>query len=317
MAVPYTSFGTVLGVGQESTWGTAVARTVWFPVVRSGLQRKPRWAPRNTISESTGSRNRRSKFLAEDMAGGPVTLEMTYEGFGYWLKHLLGQVTTTGVGPYVHTFSLARALPTGLTLEEVRGDSGNAEVYSGCKVGKGTITVEAGKVVTFAADIIARTSGGRTTAGTPTHTTSRDLPIVFSEAGSITWNALTLGAAKLEFVIDNKVATRLQIGDTKTKEPTPSDAMDVLVSVDLEYTEETMWTAFLAGTTSDLTVTFTDSGSRSLAVTANAAYLESLSDPIEGNGVIKRTATFRCTADSGSEGFVVALTNNQADAVAA
>ncbi len=316
MAVPYTSFGTVLGVGQESTYGTAAARGVWFPVIRSGLQRKPRWVPRATISESTTSRNRRGKFLAEDMAGGPVTLEMTYEGFGYWLKHLLGQVSTAGTGPYVHTFSLSRALPTGLTLEEIRGDSGSSEVFNGCKVGKGTITVEAGKVVTFAADIIARTSGGRVAAGTATHTTSRDLPLVFSEAGSILWNALTLGASKLEFAIDNKVATRLQVGSAETKEPTPSDAMDVLVSVDVEYTEETMWTAFLAGTTSDLTVTFT-SGARSLAVNANAAYIESMSDPIEGNGIIKRSVTFRCTADAGSEGFTIALTNTQSDAVAA
>jgi hypothetical protein len=32
------------------------------------------------------------------------------------LKHAFGSVTSAGGGPYVHTFALARALPTGLSF---------------------------------------------------------------------------------------------------------------------------------------------------------------------------------------------------------
>lgn len=315
MSLPFTGMGTCIGAGAESTWGTPVSASVWFPAVQWGLQRKLKRSRRSILCEST-SRNPRSSYVESDRSNGPITLEVTYEGFGMLLRHLFGASATTGPvsGDYTHTYTLARALPVGLTLTGVLGDSSYGEVFSGCKLAKGTLTIEAGKCATLAADVIAKTSGGRVAAATPSHTGSRDMPVVFDEAGTLTWNGGALGAKKVEISIDNKLAERAQLGDRNTKEPTPSDFMDIMIKVDLEYVANTLWTGLLAGTDGAFQAIFTDPDGRTITIDASTAQLEEVSDPITSTGIIGQTATFRCKAAS-DEGLIITVVNTSSGAV--
>lgn len=317
MSTAFTGHGTVLGLGRESTWDTAVSRSVWMGTTQMGIARVQSRIPRNLLGESTGSRNRRKLTLASDYVQGPIGLELTYAGFGLVLEAWLGQVSTTGSGPYVHSFRLARALPVGLTLEAIIGDSGVSELFSGCKLSRGSLVIEAGKIATWSGEVMGGTAAARGAAGSPSFTTSRDMVVAFHEAGNVTWNGDTLACTKMEISNDNRLTNRQHIGSAKTKEPTPAGAQDVLVKLEVEYENDDLYNAYLAGTESDLTVTFTSVDGETIAVTANAAIIESCSMPISSQGVLMQSLTLRCQVDAGSEGLVVAVTNDQSSAIAA
>ncbi|MGH8083872.1 MAG: phage tail tube protein [Lysobacter sp.] len=52
---------------------------------------------------------------------GSAAVSMAPQSIGFWLKHLIGAPTTTGAGPYVHTFAVgegALAIPPGIMFEQ-------------------------------------------------------------------------------------------------------------------------------------------------------------------------------------------------------
>lgn len=318
MPTPYVGRGLSLGFGEESTWGTAVARTHWYRGITESMARKVSRKPRPTLAEATGSRNRKFHYTESDTAGGSVELLMTYEGCGLLLKHVLGGTpTTTGPvsGIYTHTYTLAGNLPTGLTHEVIRGN-GTAEVFEGCKVSKATLKIVAGGLMTLALDLVAETSGGRVAAGTATFTTN-DLPVVHNQAGVFTWNAQTYTLKSFELTIDNKLATRMLLGSNLTAEPVPSDFLDVNCKVEVEWNNDNLVTALTADTQADASIAFTGTGSRTLTVNLHNLYLEEVSDPVSGVGVVAQSATFRAESDGTDEGVSVVLTNTQSSATAA
>lgn len=77
--------------------------------------------------------------------GGDLPLKMAAESIGKPLKHALGQVATTGLGPYVHTITIGER-PAGFTLETDFGANaptgGRYEKFNGCKIA--SMTVEGG-----------------------------------------------------------------------------------------------------------------------------------------------------------------------------
>src|SRR5262245_14233225 len=137
MAQPPVGRGLAFGFGNETTWGTAVSRTIWVRGLSESMKRTLSYIPRGVLVEASGSRNIRSTFLASDMAGGTLEFLVGYEGMGRILQHILhGTPTTTGPvsSIYTHTYLLATSPPTGgLTIEVIRGNSGISEVFEGCR----------------------------------------------------------------------------------------------------------------------------------------------------------------------------------------
>ncbi|MCB1738713.1 MAG: hypothetical protein KDH20_02025 [Rhodocyclaceae bacterium] len=83
--------------------------------------------------------------------------ELAPESSGMWLKHAMGQVATTGVGPYTHTLTLG-ALPVGLGIEVDYGSqisgAGRYMQYHGLKANQLTLDFPATGPVTFSLDLI-------------------------------------------------------------------------------------------------------------------------------------------------------------------
>ena len=96
MASIYHGRGAALGIGEESTWGTAVSRVNWRPAISSNLLRTIERVPRPNLRTGAAGAMRRSSYVQADNAGGTCSIELTYENCGMWVKHLMGASATTG-----------------------------------------------------------------------------------------------------------------------------------------------------------------------------------------------------------------------------
>lgn len=130
-----------IGWAEEVTWGTFVAPTKFAEFISESL--------RLEIDRlySPGIRNTRSRLKPNTLAGrravsGEVEFDFWVKDLGLWIKHALGSVASAQQGmttAYVHTFTPADAVPTGLSVEV--GRSVQAHRYLGCRVT--TLTFEA------------------------------------------------------------------------------------------------------------------------------------------------------------------------------
>lgn len=317
--MPYLGRGLAIGIAEESIWGTPVARTHWFRGISESLKRTVTKRPRPVLSEATGSRNRRTRYVEQDNAGGSFEILMGYEGVGLLLKHILhGTPATTGpVGSiYEHTYGLGINPPAGgLTIEVIRGN-GTAEVFEGCRITKATFKLEAGGLMRVSCDVISETSGGRVAAGTATYTPN-EMDIVHHEGGTVSWNSQNYTPKSLEFSIDNKISTRYLIGSKLTKDPKPSDFVEVTCKLDLEWENDNLNTGLTADLESDLSISFSGPGSRVLTFNLHNAYIDEVSDPISAVGVVSQSATFRGQSDGSDEGLTIVIENTQTTATAA
>lgn len=315
--MPYLGRGTAIGIGEETTWGTAVARTHWFRAKSVEMKRSVKKNRRNVLAEATGSRNVRAHYIESDLAGGTFTILVGLEGMGMLIKHILhGTPSTTGANPYTHTYKFAANAPTGgLTIEVIRGN-GTAEVFEGCRITKATFKIVAGGLMEVTCEVIAETSGGRVSAGTATYT-ANELEVIHHEAGTVSWNAQTYTPAGLEFTLDNKFGTRMLLGSKLTKEPQPSAFLEVKVKLDVEWENDNLNTGLTADTESDLTITFTKAA-RSIAFTLHNAYIDGeVADDISDVGVVKQSANLMSQSDGTDEGFQIVIVNTQSSATAA
>ena len=320
MSWPYLGRFAAVGIGVESTWGTAVARTVWFRLVSESMKRSVKKERRGHLYEATGSGNIKNHFISSDEAGGSFEILCGYEGLGLLLNHALWKTPTTVDnmdGTYTHTYKLNATPPTGgLTIEIIRG-TGTAEVFEGCRISKITLKIEAAGLMRVTCDVIAETSGGRVSAGSPTFTANDPLDVIHHQAGTVAWNSLTLTPKSVEFTLDHKLARRQLLGSKLTKDPAPSDFAEVMLKLDHEWAADGLNAGLTADTESDLTMSFTGVAGRIFGIAFHNAYLDDVSDPVSAVGVISQSATFRAQSDGTDEGLALTITNTQSTAVAA
>lgn len=315
--MPFTGRFLAFGFGDESTWATSVSRTVWVRGISESMKRTVKKGRRPHLYH-TASGNQAAHYIESDEAGGTIEFEVNWEGLGMILRHAMWKTPTT-TGPsgslYTHTYKLDAAPPTGgLTVEVKRGD-GTAEVFEGCRIGKMTLKIESAGTMRCILELIAETSGGRTSAGTPSFSTN-DVPVLHHFAGTVGFNSQSYVPSGVEIVLDNKFARRQLLGSKLTKEPKPSDFRSVSIKVDLEWENDSLNTALTADTQGDLTLTFTGLSSRTFALTGHNAYLDDVSDPVNGPGVVKQSATFICESDGTDEGLAIVIANLQSTAEA-
>lgn len=135
-----------LGVDDEVTYGTALTVTRFFEYESENIQ--------ETYGRTEGDPLRvGSGFVRSDRftpypGGAAGTIQMTAltKGFGFWLKHMMGQVATTGPAEttvYTHTGSEASLVGDSFTCQVNRpfhpSGTNQAFTYSGGKVAKWTL----------------------------------------------------------------------------------------------------------------------------------------------------------------------------------
>ena len=313
MAV-YLGRNSAIGFGEESTWGTAVSRTAWRPLNSSSLLRTATFVPRPDLKSDAGSAMRRGHYQSSEEMSGSFEIAGTFDNIGMILKHALGTVASAGSGPtYTYTYTLAAAPPTGLTIENVLGTSGNSEVFEGCKISSMTMSVNSGECMMVSCDIIGETASARTTAGTPSYSGNENL-IEHHHAGQLSFNSVSYDLSSFTLTVNNSLDRRQLLGSKLTSEPTRTDFMSVELSFDIEAVD-TLYTALLANTQGDVTITFTGPDSRSMAFTIQNFYLNTVTDSISDAGIVTASCSGVAESDGTDEGLQIVVVNGNNDPV--
>lgn len=136
-----------LGVVDEVTYGTAVTVSRFFEYESESISESYGRTEGDPLR--VGSGFVRSDRFTPYFAGAAGTIQMAAltKGFGFWLKHMMGQVATTGPAEttvYTHTGSEATLVGDSFTCQVNRpfhpSGTNQAFTYSGGKVSKWTLS---------------------------------------------------------------------------------------------------------------------------------------------------------------------------------
>jgi hypothetical protein len=204
-----------IGVGVESTFGTPVARTKFFEFMSESVKLDAGLEARSSLRGR--SRNRRGQ--KKHAVAGTVEFQLQVDGMEVFLKNALGSSSTSGAGPYTHTISLARALPTGLSVELNRDASNiggsSAFLYDGCQIAKMTLKHSPGDFLKMSVDLVGEGDSSLVAVSTPTFATFVGWDW---DSFAATINGVSVSIKDLEITLDNNLATeRYNLGSNKRK----------------------------------------------------------------------------------------------------
>jgi hypothetical protein len=308
----YLGRGAAIGLGEESTWGTAVSRDNWRPLISSNLTRTVERIPRADLHSDAAAATRKGHYDLIVEAGGTAEMLATYDNIGMLLKHACGALATTGGGPYTHTYTLSAALPTGLTLEFIRG-TGTSEVFEGCKINQATLACSAGEAMTLSVDFIAEDGAARGSAGTPTYAAVEQV-VLYHHAGQMSIAGNNYSINSLSLVLNNNLTRRNLLGSDLTKEPVRGDFTEITMSVEVEAADQ-LYADLRSGAQADATITFTGTGSKSLAITLQNAYLTECTDPVNDAGIVSQSLTLVGESDGTDYGLKIEVGNADATGI--
>lgn len=315
MGLVHRGFGLTLGLGTESTYGTAVARDRWVRLFSSSLRRT---RSKRTIphlgSYGQVSTNERDYLIERDEVGGSVVLPISYDDASLSLvRFLLGGNATTGSGPYVHSMTLASPVNTSFTMELISGtpngvsNQDTAEVFEGCVISRGSLVIEAGSQMIGTMDIIGETSGGSVAAGTPTYS-SNGLPILHNHLGAVSLNSIDRPCRRITITVDRQLQRNFELGSLFTQQPIETRLM-CEIEIETVWQQEVWTNEYYADTQNDLTATFTGTGGRQLALTAHNVLVMDESRPVSQAGEVIQTIRLKALADGTDQGLAFAVTN--------
>lgn len=315
----HSPFGTRLLIKEETTYGTAVTPDVAWPVLSCDLQKLVLYQARQELSRES-SRLPSSKVPTEYEVGGPVSMELGYEGFGYFWYMLLGAKASSGAGPYDHTYTMALDRPF-MTGEQVngtgiQGGTTQSRPFAGLQIARASIRIEAGGVMSAQYDLIGQDAGS---PQTPTSVTLASVApsnlIQAQHAGDLGWDGGTLDWRSIEISLDNGMVKRRVNNQLKVARPAPVNDTQLRVRVTRDMNDRTYETAHDGATESDLTLSITN-GTHTIAHTWHNAFVDRRSTSRSRGDTILETLEFVPQADSTDGGWEVVVTNSQSSAVA-
>lgn len=291
---------TYLGWGQEVTYGTGVARTKFIEIETDGIKGERK----NIVKPLLGHVSQRRTVKEVMDVTGSFKAPLLWENMEQLLKHAFGTVNTTGTNPYTHTFTLAAALPTGLSIEMNRDDanvSGSAAfLYVGCMIDKLTLTQEMGMTLDCEFEIVGRdrSNVAATSVSLPTYDAVdyAQMTVANLDHGG---TPIALPIRKWKLVIDNNLfkdkyrltGTGLRAGTGRGGQRKVSFEMEV------EFESLDVYSKYSGLLTDDLQFTWVN-GSKSLSINAPKCTFDG-EDPNAGDpGPIYMTVTSTALANA-------------------
>ena len=325
MSDRYYGRDSVLGLGVESTFGTAVTITNWLEPIE--------FTPTETVTNYQPQNLRR---LGGFMITGPQVTKMEYtlswsgefcyDFQGMLLEAAMGNaVSTSGAGPYVHVYDPADAASEPakfLTVEGGLGTSGNSVLYRGTCVNTFALNIAPNETVKYSVDCIVQQANDAASEGTATYgaLTYVNDAVDFVSA---TWNGITLSDDELGSItvtLNNNLQPSFALGSLYTNIPFYSgDGRQVEVVMDIQYAA-TIGNALRdgnkAGTQSDLVIQYT-SGANDVLITVRNAFVDSNSIPAVADADDMRySATFRGVSDTTDPAITIQVTNASSSGIA-
>lgn len=285
----------IMAAAFETTYGTPPASGYKkLPFVSSALGEE-----QNLIESDLLGLGREPLPPSKDVANneGDVVVPVDLRNFGYWLKLLLGAPTTTGTGPYTHTFvSGALSLPS-MAIEIGLPDVPSYGMNFGARANSMSIQMQRSGHLTATLNLIAQgeTRAGTSGAGTPTEAVIER----FSQGiGEIKRNGSLLGnVVSAEFSYSNnldKVEVIRPDGRIEDAEPA---MVAVTGNVVVRFANTVLLDQAVDGTACELSFGWEIDADRSLLFTLHEVFLPRAKLPVSGPGGVQASFAFQAAKD--------------------
>lgn len=303
-----------VGWKSEATYGTGVVVDTFMPVTAANM----------TIDEGylrsagirAGRRTRSLGRLGAKTVGASVDMELPNTSLATLLHHILGDVSTTGAGPYVHEFTPGEHSGLSMTVQVGIEDTGGTVrpfTLTGSKVNSATISCSAGELAQLSADITAQDYTTATALASASYAADL-IPFTFIE-GSVSVNGSAVASARAASLAINKGlrTDRYVLGSRLIREQIEQDHFEITTEVTADFDSLTLFDLIAAGTAVTATLTF-DNGSETLVVETNGQIIgdpPSLTNP----GIEEQTIRLDHSSNtSDADTITVTLTNDEATA---
>tara|TARA_R100001440_G_scaffold7515_1_gene14691 strand:+ start:1134 stop:2132 length:999 start_codon:yes stop_codon:yes gene_type:complete len=316
-------FKTAIGIGVESTRGTAVSRTNFLEVSSAEFTETATYE-RFPVQQAAHNGSRQISFITRKQVTGTIVVPLQYTGSGILLKNLLGAVSTAADGgAFNHTYDLGAVPPEFLTIEKIIGTSGRRELITGACVSAGRIRFRRAQVTMMELDIIGFKSDGYATAPTPTFgaavqtraALSRHLTASSGSGSSFqfSWNSSHYATAtEVTVNVDSNVSDVGSMGSFFTAGVDQGGERVISVTMSLRHegqSSEVFYTDHLAETSGGLSFAMVgDSANQQITFTGRNAKITNLpAPPLSGDSrvIIRPTWTLHDDASNGALSIVV------------
>jgi hypothetical protein len=244
---------------------------------------------------------------------GNVVVPVDLRNFGHWLKALLGAPTTTGTGPYTHTFvSGAASLPS-LVLEVGMPEVPIFFTESGVRVNSAQLSFARSGAANATLNCIAQGESDATTTGGGTPTTAT-LTRFNQFQGSIKKDGLQLGnvtGAQLTYTNNlERIETIRSDGKIDGADPTIAALTG---NIEVRFADTALIDAATDNTPMELAFAYIIDADKSLTFTAHEVYLPKPKLAISGPGGVQATFDWQAAkATSPARMLTVVLKNDVA-----
>lgn len=244
---------------------------------------------------------------------GDVVVPVDLRNFGHWLKTLLGAPTTSGTGPYVHTYhSGATNLPS-LSLEIGMPEVSAFFMNMGVRVNSMQLTFARSGGANATLNCIAQ--GESRAAASAGGTPSEAVITRFNQfQGSVKKDGTQLGnvtGAQLTYSNNlEKIETIRSDGKIDGADPTIAALTG---SIDVRFADTTLIDAATNNTPVALEFGYVIDASRSLLFTAHQVYLPKPKLAISGPGGVQASFNWQAAKPDAGQMLTVTLTNDEED----
>lgn len=307
MAAPHGIAGQ-FGYKTESVVGTGVTVTKFLPILSESIKN-------NTERiESKGMRAGRrvvSTWKAgRQVIGGGLELELWNLDVAVLWKHIFGGVTTTGAGPYTHTYSPADLTGDSMTIQIGRPDiAGTVQpfTYAGCKVRSWSLKASAGDIATLSLDVSAMSEATGTALATASYDASL-APFVFTEA-SLSIAGSAVGTVKnMTLTGNNALGERFRLGSATAKESLETDVREYMVDAVADFEGLTHYARIAAGTEVAVVATYSN-GTQSMTITMNCR-TDGDTPVLSGPDVLEQPLKLKCVSGTSDAAAITAVLIN-------
>jgi len=297
------------GYGRDS-WGSVVEETEYGVSPATGesyfeiISEAVKMSCEPKVRKSLRGVSPRFTYLGHKVVGGPINLELLFEGLGLFIKHGMGGYDFTAdtpiAGANTHVFTLADTLPIGLSVELSKGNipAGKVFLYQGCKVDTLDFKFTEEECIGMDVGLIAQTETPNTTAsGTPSY--PGDHPVLWHYASTLT----LAGTAPLNFksgniTLNNNLPKDRFLMSQQTHEPLRNVGRAVTGAFTIEFADLTLYDKWVAPTTGGLALVYTSdemiTGTTPYSVAFGITKLQLAGEPavVPGEGTIEVTYPF-------------------------
>lgn len=309
-----SGYNAYIGIGDESTYGTSVAATIFAEIESESLKGKRPLMPTKTL----GTLSQRRTFKDKAEVGGSIRYPLVWNGLEKLLKQAFGASSSniTGTNPYTHTFTLKTPMVTGATIV-VNRDAANLGTgtmwqYVGCHCSKFKLSQKIGEPLFIDQDWIG-SNFSNVNIQAPTYPTFD--PIEYGQMTicslDATGSPYAMKVKEWSLEIDNKVEPIMRLTDFKSAGVFRTDHRLVTFETQIELENLTAYAYARDALTEDLSFKWVKDANTDLTLTVPKAFFPSEDPETSGPGPYYLNFKGQCLMNSADNDELTLALKNQ------